>query len=442
MPNVFTQSLWGDEGFSAILSMKPFGEMIKIVANDTSPPLWNISEWLAFRLFGTGEPVIRALSLFFFLITVFFVYKIGALIWNKKTGLLAGLLTALNPFFFTYAFEGRMYSIMAAGVAGSFYFFLKILKSKKPSKESLVGYVAFTLWALYSHHFAIFSVITQGLWFLYDILFGNNKAGRRIFKGFVFVALGYIPWLLPLYNQFTKVAGGFWLGRPDAKDLTFLLGEYLGAGVKHDLSFYALPLTLGVLIFRRWGKKKKENLILASWFLIPVLLTWGISQVFQPIFFNRYLLYTIPGAMILVASNRTKISNILIGAVIILYAMVDWFYFTNPAKIPFQNLAVFVKETRVENSLIINEDAGSHKLWEAKYYGIPAPIYSPEGNELPFFVGTALMAEEDFVDDIPDETLSLGVITPKEGASLKIEDFITTEEKRFGNLNFVWMERD
>src|SRR3989344_1024100 len=128
--NQFTTSLWGDEGFSAILSMKSLPEIIKTIINDTSPPLWNINEWLVFNALGTAEIYIRGLAFFYFLIAVFFVYKIGSFLWDKKTGLLSAVLVFLNPFFFIYAFEGRMYSILAAGVTASMYFFLKILNTK------------------------------------------------------------------------------------------------------------------------------------------------------------------------------------------------------------------------------------------------------------------------------------------------------------------------
>src|SRR5258708_5465134 len=165
MLNQYTASLWGDEGFSAILSMHSLPDIIKIIINDTSPPLWNICEWIVFHLFGTSEIVIRLLASFFFLITIFFAYKIGSFLWDRKTGLLAAALAFLNPFFFTYAFEGRMYSIMSAGVAGSMYFFLRIVLYKKSVKTyHIIGFVLATLWALYSHHFAMFAVIAEGLW--------------------------------------------------------------------------------------------------------------------------------------------------------------------------------------------------------------------------------------------------------------------------------------
>src|SRR3989344_9457831 len=108
METVFNQSIWGDEGFSAILSMKSLPDIIKVISRDTSPPLWNIIEHFAFQIFGASEVVIRSLSFSFYLITAFFVFKIGSLLFSKKSGGIVVLLTLFNPFFFIYAFEGRM----------------------------------------------------------------------------------------------------------------------------------------------------------------------------------------------------------------------------------------------------------------------------------------------------------------------------------------------
>src|SRR4030043_2253940 len=146
--NQFTASLWGDEAFSAILSQKSIPQIIAIIARDTSPPLYNICEHLLFRFFGSSEIAIRALSFAFFILAIFFVYKIGENLWSRKTGAIAAILTFFNPFFFTYAFEGGMYSLLALTVTSSFYFFLS---------RRWKLYVLTTAAALYTHHFAVFA---------------------------------------------------------------------------------------------------------------------------------------------------------------------------------------------------------------------------------------------------------------------------------------------
>lgn len=434
----FNEPLWGDEGFSAILSMKnSLFDVIKTVSHDTSPPLWYISEWSAFKIFGTSEIVIRGLAFFYYLIAIFFVYKIGTLLFNKKTGLIAAILTFLNPFFFIYAFEGRMYSIMAAGVAGSMYFFLKLLKGKS---KAFWGYVLMTLWALYSHHFAFFVVFVQFLWFLYEFVFGNRKHTKTIFKAFLLVGIGYIPWLIPLYKQTTMVGGGFWLNIPSLNDLKNLFTKYLAEGINHKLSRIALYLVLITLVFRNWFKDIKNSLFLVSWFLVPILLTFVISQKFQSIFYDRYLLYAIPGAMLVLASKRRKISLFLIGAIILCFSIIDYNYFTNPTKKPFRELAAVVKREIQDGDFIINWNASSHHLWETKYYGIGGPLYIPENSELPFFVGTALMEEEDIISSLPNSK-RIGVVTSGPVEEVVLPKYTQEEVKDFEGIKFIWYQK-
>lgn len=432
MLTVFNQSLWGDEAFSAILSMKSIPDLIKTISRDTSPPLWNLFEWSAFKLFGTSEVVIRSLSFIFYLIAAFFVYKIAAYYWNRRTAEFALGLTLLNPFFFTYAFEGRMYSILAAGVTASMYFFIT---------KKWVPYVAATLFALYSHHFAIFAVFVQGFWFLYEFFFGQRKTAISILKSFIVIGIGYLPWLYPLYTQTKMVGGGFWLGRPTLNDLFNMFSDYLGTGIQHRLAVYARDLVLIALVLRIWTKDIKKTLIITTWFILPVLLTWIVSQKFTPIFYNRYLLYTIPAGMIILASNQRKYANLLLGAIMILFAIIDWHYFVTPAKIPFRDLSTYIKQTEMKGDFLINEDAGNHKLWESKYYGVPAPIYNPTNIPLPYFVGTALMQPNDIINTLPKDIKRLGVITYKNGSDLKFSGYVVISEKRFGSLNFVWMKK-
>lgn len=432
MLTVFNQSLWGDEAFSAVLSMKAVPDIIKIIIRDTSPPLWNLFEWVSFKLFGQSEIVIRSLSLLFFLIAVFFTYKIAAYLWNRKTAFFALGLTLLNPFFFMYAFEGRMYSILAAGVTASMYFF--ITKKWTP-------YVLATLFALYSHHFSIFALFVQGLWFVYEYTLGDRPSAKKMFRSFIFIGIGYIPWMIPLYSQITMVKGGFWLGKPTINNLGGLFSDYLGTGIANNLAIYARNLVILILALRVWTKDFKKTFFLALWFTMPIILTWAISQKFTPIFFNRYLLYTIPAGMLILASNPRKYVTYLLFGVMVLFAIIDWHYFVNPSKVPFSDMATYVKSTLVAGDFLINEDAGSHKLWESKFYGIPAPIYDPTNIPLPYFVGTALMEKGDIINTLPKTASRLGVITYKKGSELKFIGYKVLSEKRFKDLNFVWMKK-
>ena len=450
MDSVFNQSLWGDEGFSAILSMKALPEIIKIIARDTSPPLWNIWEWLIFNTLGTEEIYIRGLSFIFFLGTVFFAYKIGAFLFSKKTGFLAALFTFLNPFFFFYAFEGRMYSIMSLGVAASIYYFLRLFYNEdRVRRRDKVGYIFFTLWALYSHHFAIFVVIVQGIWWLYELIFDKRVRAKKMFKIFLITAAGYIPWLYPLYTQTKMVGGGFWLGTPTIKDLRNLIYDYLAEGIKNEnlrLPLLEIPLyhaslyvAFAAIVLRKWWKNIKNTVFFLLWFLGPIFLTWFVSQNFQSIFFNRYLLYTIPGAMLVLVSSRSKLSIIPLAILAIFFGLMDYQYFTHPAKLPFREVATYVKESKTEGDYLINwYSNGTHHIWETKYYGIPAPIYVSGEGDLPFFVGTALMEEGDLISEIPEGIERVGVVTSGPIEEVSLPGYEQDAIKEFDGLKFIW----
>ncbi len=437
MPNQFTASLWGDEAFSAILSMKSIPQIIETIARDTSPPLYNITEHLWFQIFGSSEVAIRSLSFVYYLIAIFFVYKIGKFLFGRQTGLIASLVTFLNPFFFVYAFEGRMYSILAASLTASMYFFLT---------KNYKFYALATLAGLYSHHFALFLLPIQGLLAL-QFLFSADK--RKIFFNFVksWVAIGilYIPWLIPLYGQTKMLGTGFWLGKPTFVDLRNLFQKYLAEGQNHPLSQLALYIAFGLLLVRDWRKNLSKSLSLIIWFIGPILVVFIISQKFTSIFYDRYLLYAIPAIALVLASNLRQISKLLLFVLVTLFLIIDIFYFTHPTKRPFRELSEYVQETKRGDDMIINWNSSAHHLWESKYYKIPAPIYIPKG-DLPYFAGTALMEKSDIVKSLPSgksskDPFRIGVITSGPIEEVSLPGYTSTTPHIFGDLKFVWLNK-
>jgi len=419
METLFNCSLWGDEAFSAVLAQRSFWPMIKIVAKDTSPPLFYIISWLWFKIFGHSEITIRSLSLLFYLGTAFVVYLIGKELFNKRAGLLAAALTFFNPFLFLFAFEGRMYFCLLFFVTLSFYFLIR---------KSKLGHILSATAALYSHHFAFFAVPVQLLWQLFDEkAFRNRKKFFEIIKPYLIIGLLYLPWLYPLYLQTTLVSTGFWLGKPKLKDLAGTFTNFLRS---HPI------LVLITLTIRRWSKKDfSKNLLLLLWIIFPPVITFLISQTKLSIFYERYLLYCIPPIMLLLASRMRKISLPITLIILAIYTFTSYHYFTHPFKRPFRQFAAWIKENVSENTLIVNYAGGAHHLWETKYYDIHAPLYVPNGS-LPFYVGTAQMTPEDVISHHLDEQ-TIGIITSDDPYSLKIEGYQMQTFHQNDSLYFV-----
>src|SRR4030043_584622 len=402
--------------------------MIITVARDPSPPLYYLIYHTWIKFFGISEVSIRSLSFLFFLGTVITVYFIGKHLWDKKTGLLAALLTLTNPFLFYYAFEGRMYAILALTSTLSIYFFLK---------KNRPGFILASVAALYSHHFSIFIIVFEGLWQLIESWGQPIKKIIRNYLDFFLIGLLYLPWLYPLYYQTSLVGSGFWLGKPNPEVfletvIKFLVGS--GQEVNRQLAFGAIVLTL---ILKNWLKDKKQSFFLLGWFFVPLILTYLVSQVFQSIFFDRYLLLVIPASGLLIASLRRKFSFISILIAAFLLASLNYHYFTHPTKRPFRELANYVK-TEAADLTLINYSAASHHLFESKYYGLEAPIYAPE--PLPFYTGTALMEKSDVIDQLPNKE-SLGLITSTSPEEVVIPGYEIEKNKQFDSLYFLWLTK-
>ena len=427
--NQFTASLWGDEAWAAVLAQKPLFQIIQIVAHDTSPPLYYLFLNLWMRVFGNSEISIRALSFLFFLLLVLTLYFFGKALKDKKTGFLAALLTLFNPFLFSYAFEGRMYSLLGLTSTLSMYFFFT---------KRWWFYVLATSAALYTHHFAVFVILVQSLHLLRPAL----KNPRLFWKNFwpqVLVGFLYLPWLYPLYRQTTLVASGFWLGKPNFQSLTSLFENFLLGGQVYPFK-KALLLCFGlILILRRWKDNFKTDLFLISWFILPVIFTFLISRIAtSSIFFDRYMLFVIPPfILLLVTSSRILTYPLLLAAIFIL-APLNYSYFLHPTKRPFRDLVNYVNSEKRRDDFLLNYNTASHHLFESKYYGLSAPIYSP-GGPLPFYTGTALMTERDVIEILPKNLKGrLGVIGSGDPQAVTLPDYTLSEEKRFGSLFFLW----
>jgi 4-amino-4-deoxy-L-arabinose transferase-like glycosyltransferase len=444
-PNRFTESLWGDEAFSAVLSQRPLWPMIQIVARDTSPPLYYLAEHFWFELFGTSELAIRSLSFLFHLGTVMTLALVARYLWDKKTAIWAALVGFLNPFLFGYAFEGRMYALLAFMTTVSFYGYFRAFITKKPQGKWKLFYAVTTALALYSHHFALFAVAIQGLWVLPSLAKAVSKKAALISSLFTYlwpfglIVVFYLPWLPALYHQTSLVVNDFWLGTPTFKDLLELIRKFAVGAQEYQLCSLALALVGALLIVRRWQRNKLEG-ILVGWFLGPLVLTWAVSQVVQSIFFDRYMLFAIPGFVLLLASGRRRVVSLL-GLLLLSFVFMtqDWSYFAHLTKRPFRELAAYVKQTQQPTDRLINWNSAAHHLWETKYYGIPAPIYAP-GGPLPFYVGTAQMTGADVIATLP-ETQRLGVITSGPVEEVAVEGFHQVEVRQFDSLKVIWLEK-
>jgi len=428
--NQFNVSLWGDEAWAATLISKSWSQIISIVSKDTSPPLFYILAHAWTNLFGMSEIALRSLSLLFILLTAIFTALIARELWHKwPITILAGLLTFFNPFLFQYAFEVRMYALLALMSTAATYFFLK---------KKWILYVIFAALSLYTHHFSLFVIFWHFLWQMKEWLKYKDKFIQRLLP-FIGIGILYLPWLPTMYQQTKMVTNqGFWLGKPVLKDIFEVFLKFLSGLNKYSWQIYAVISGGIILAIRRWKIKDDQTWFLLGWLIVPIITVFCLSQVMQPIFYDRYLINLIPAFVLILVSSFRKswISLVMILAFILITLKIDYQFFFNPTKKPFREMAVFIKQQLKPGDQLINWSGQAHHIFESKYYGVYGPIYTPNGS-LPFYTGTALMEPGDQISVLP-ATTRIGIMTSESIDKINLSGYKLDSQKQFDGLNFSW----
>lgn len=218
------QSLDGDEAVTAVKVLQPsLGHTLLVVANfERSPPLYYILIWLWTKAFGTDVAALRSLSALLGTLTVPAAYLAARELASRRAGLIAGILTAVNPFLVWYSQEARSYALMALFAAWAFYFFARAHRS--PSGRNLALWAGFSALALCSHYFAVFLIIPEGL-----VLVAPRASRRRALLAVGATAVAGLA-LLPLAvaqqgNKGDVTSGGALAARIGGSALRFVASE-------------------------------------------------------------------------------------------------------------------------------------------------------------------------------------------------------------------------
>lgn len=404
--------------------------MLSVVMKDTAPPLFYLVGYFWGQLFGYSEVALRSLSLLLMVLAAVFagltVYEIDK---DKTKGFLASGLAFFSPFLLTFAFEWRMYALLTFTVMASTYFFVA---------KKWLWYVIFALAALYTHHFAVFTVFGQGVWFLMsDFPFRKPKKWIGALKPFLWIVFGYSFWLYPMYIQIQRVkGGGFWLSVPTINDLADLLYRFATGGVAKNWRVLVSIMGIVLMASKEWGRVAKNWLGLLVIFSAPIFLSYLLSLVITPIFYDRYLLSSVVGSSVLMILG-TKKKFVFVGlGLLLVYAFLSWRVFTNPTKRPFREFANYVKTEIRKDDFLLNWNGKAHHIWESKYYGIPAPIYTPNG-PLPLYVGTAQMTKQDTIEELPNRP-RIGLIASEDPREIDLPGHEMSFLRQFGDLRFMW----
>jgi len=414
---ILTQSFWRDEAFSVLLSQNSPLNIIVLTAKDQSPPLYPLllHYWMLF--YGTSEVAVRTLSFIFHVGTATIIFFLARkLLHSYIPAILTAIAVLLNPFLLQYAFEARMYSLLAFLTALGIYCIVV-------RKYRLAG-VSLALTIL-CHNFGIFIVAAVGVWWVYT---NRHVLKQHIFQGldlFLFPAIALLAWGTVIWNQWERVGSGFWIKQATSAIFLNTLKIYTAGDISYPtaslLQLISFILFICAMSYWLWQKevpngtsKKNISLLLGFVALLPLCITYVISALFIPIYHERYLIASLPMLILLAGyalynvflenPNRRIFLIVLTSCYMILLAQASEQILSMQTKAAINWGVRQVISLAQPGDVIIPKDVLN--FLETKFYaqknskGIPVFAYSPTG-KIPFYIGSILFEPNEIITHMP-----------------------------------------
>jgi uncharacterized membrane protein len=342
------ESLWLDEGITVYFSQMDIPTLFTKGLYETHPPLYYVILHFWIELFGVSELAIRSLSVFFNLITIIVVFRIGCLLYNSQTGLLASLLVGFSAFNIEYSQEARNYSMVVLFSTLSFLYFIKLLKTY--NHRDAVFYCIFSSLLVYTHIVAAFVMIcTQNIFILLPLLVPRMGFSIKILRWLLLqfiILLIFSPWVANLAFKKSLMANLVsWIPSPGFATLMNNLLTYSGSIAFLICSSLIIPFS--VLYYQKiTGKFRISDpfntlekfswqvsihhtevfFLLFLWAFIPMLLLFVISKVVQPIYLIKVTIGASIGYYILIAAALSNFRNRHQKAIIITIVAIVGFH--------------------------------------------------------------------------------------------------------------------
>lgn len=419
-PLIFlTQTFWRDEAFSYFMAKKSLIEILFLTAKDFNPPLYYFVLHYWMKIFGSSEIALRSLSLIFFwgIVYVAFLFLKDIFKLKERKSLFYLLFFIVNPLLIYYAFEARMYSMLAFLATLSYYLFYK---------KNYRLYFITTLSGLFTSYFMIFVIVSQLLFLFINKHFNFKKSAIYI------ILIIFFPWVIFFLFQ-NGLSGGFWLKKPQFHHLLNLLGiiftgheSYLYPNplivyaMEKTTNILSLILTLIVLIgfyLHKKEGKKPENLIfnlLSYWGLgIPLFIL--LFSYLKAIFIPRYIIYTSVGLTLLLIYILEKIPKLFKNIFIILIITLSIYY--QLLQVSFRSKHDIRKKLAEINILANKNDLIYVKddldYFTVRYYlkNKRVFIYGKGYNNIATFNGKTLIPEADIANRLPNYPIKAFIIT-------------------------------
>jgi mannosyltransferase len=308
---------WFDECFSVEVARLDWANFLHLLWwREANMSLYYLLLRIWLR-FGHTEFFIRSLSVLIAATTLPAIYWLARLLYDRRVAVSAAALFTFNAYGVRYAQEARSYALFVLLATLSSGFLVAYVR--EPVRRNRLGYVLFSVLAVYAHFYALLLVAAQWLALRQ---FGGSAGGPDRSKQSVaplaaplrgaWITIGFA--VSPLLVFVAKTGAGpiRWIPRPGLRDVLEFYEHLAGGGNWTLLIVCAAACTAATLPTGRqlWARHQSWETwrihFLLVWLFFPVALTVLLS-IARPVFLARYMIFCLPPLLILMAAGLARL---------------------------------------------------------------------------------------------------------------------------------------
>lgn len=320
-------SLWYDELLELAIAQGPLAHLWPELTRHSAMPLDYLLLYGWVQL-GQHEAWVRFPAVVFGTLTVPLTYALAYRMFNQRVGYLAAGLMTVSLFAIRYSQEARPYALLMFWTVVATLGLWQVYRTEQPRYWLLtaLGLVG----AMLSHYFTLFLLAPFGLFVGYQHLLRGRWSHLSYFAA---TALAVMLTVIIAGNAWTVFTVGWGFSRvahqPELLTVPADDKPNRGTGPPLSLDFFrervlaplSTPHPIGMVVYQTffilavasmlWTSRREQSArwLLLGWLVMPVLLVY-VFLVYRGTFYAiRYILYTLPAYVMLVAAGIDRLTH-------------------------------------------------------------------------------------------------------------------------------------
>lgn len=248
-----------------------------------------------------SDAFLRLPSIIFGVLSIFAIYKLGAMLYSRKAGIISAALLSVNPLHITFSRVVRFQSYLVFFTILTIIFLILAMKEKKISYW--IYFSLFSILNFYTNFFAIFVFVSAVFYIMISLKFDENFRSqiKRISISFSIIFVSIIPVILKIYKLSVynlQGTGGHEIRIPILR-LFEKVSRTLMTEYRFCIWIYGVFFLIGLVWF--CFNRKKEFLFFLCWIIVPFIFIY--IMILKHSFKPRYFIFMLPLFILLISSG-------------------------------------------------------------------------------------------------------------------------------------------